>query len=122
MPRKKLDYLRTDVEKVTCFREMFELAAYEAGDKIAYRYKENGEIKEASYFNVISLIGKLGSFLDSLELSDKTIACIGPNSFRWIITYLTVLRSEGIFVPIDKELPDDDFIHLIIRNIYFWND
>ncbi len=37
-------------------------------------------------------------------MQDKHIAIIGENSYKWLTVYLTVLKSTGVFVPIDKEL------------------
>ena len=35
---------------------------------------------------------------------DKHIACIGKNSYNWVLTYLTVLKGSGVYVPVDNEL------------------
>ncbi|HBL40589.1 MAG TPA: AMP-dependent synthetase, partial [Ruminococcaceae bacterium] len=55
----------------------------------------------------------LGAFLAQNDLTDCTAACIGANSVQWIKAYFTVLRSAGCFVPIDKELPAKDMLHLL---------
>lgn len=110
---KKRDYYRNDVEKVTSIREMIELAVFEAGDKIAYKYKEGDGIAEVTYAQFAHKIACLGAFLNSLDLDSHTVSCIGPNSFPWMLTYFTMLRSCGVFVPLDKELPDNDFINLL---------
>lgn len=112
MARNK-EYLRTDVEKITSIREMIELAVYEAGDKVAYKYKNGSEVEEVTYASFAGKIAALGAFLNSLELDDKTVSCVGKNSFRWILTYFTMLRSKGVFVPLDKELPENDIIYLL---------
>lgn len=104
---------KTNVEKISSIREMIELANYEAGDKIAYKYKDGEEIKEVTFSQFTKMIGSLGAFLNSLQLDDKKVACIGPNSFKYILTYFTMLRSSGVHVPLDKELPENDVVFLL---------
>jgi len=110
---KKNKYPLYDVESVSSIKEMMELAVKEAGEKIAYKYKINDEVKEATFSEFVNTVATLGAFLHANELSDKHIACIGNNSYKWIVTYLTALRGSGVFVPIDKELPEKDILHVI---------
>ena len=43
---------------------------------------------------------ELEGFKASLGIADKHIAMIGENSYKWLTVYLTVLKSTGVFVPI----------------------
>ncbi|MBR3835408.1 MAG: AMP-binding protein [Clostridia bacterium] len=92
---------------------MMELAVKDAGDKIAYKYKVGEEIREVTFAKFVDTVNALGAFLNVEELSDKHIACIGGNSYNWIVAYMTALRSKGVFVPIDKELPENDIINVL---------
>lgn len=107
------DYPLYDVQKVSSIKEMIELAVRDAGEDIAYKFKENDTIKQVTFREFADTVYALGAFLKKGKLSDKHIACIGINSYNWIVTYMTALRGEGVFVPIDKDLPEDDIIHLI---------
>jgi long-chain acyl-CoA synthetase len=110
---KKKEYLREGVEKITSIREMVELAVFEAGDKIAYKYKKDDNVVEVTYSEFANTFTHLGAFLNSLDLDSKTVSCVGPNSYKWIVSYFSMLRSSGIFVPLDKDLPENDFIYLL---------
>lgn len=110
---KKNNYPLYDVEPVSSIREMMELAVKEAGDEIAYKFKSDNEVKEISFSEFVNTVSELGAFLYFNELADKHIACIGTNSYNWIVAYLTALRSSGVFVPIDKDLPEKDIVHVI---------
>ena len=107
------DYPLYDVQKVSSIREMIELAVRDAGENIAYKFKENDTVRQVTFREFADTVYSLGAFLKKENLSDKHIACIGINSYNWIVTYMTALRGEGVFVPIDKDLPEDDIIHLI---------
>ena len=38
------------------------------------------------------------------------IAIAGKNSYPWVVTYLSVITGEGVAVPLDASLPDDNLI------------
>lgn len=104
-----------EVEKISSIRDMIAQAEQQAGDTAAYRYKaEDGEtVLDVTYSRFISLLNALGAFLNSLGVDGEHIACLAPNSFNWILTYFTVLRSRGVFVPVDKELPLKDIQNVL---------
>jgi long-chain acyl-CoA synthetase len=113
---KNIKYPYYEVQPVASIKEMMELAVRDAGDEIAYKYKrdkEDEEVREVTFSEFVKEVTDLGSFLCEKGVSDKHIACIGHNSYEWILAYLTVLRSSGVFVPVDKELPEADIIHVI---------
>jgi len=93
-------------------RHMLDLAVEEAGDKIAYKYIEKKEIKEVTYREFKLITEYLGTAITDLGFGKSHIANIGINSFKWITIYVTVLKSAGVYVPIDKELPQTDIINV----------
>ncbi len=112
MNKKRFSYY--EVTKFTSIKEMLAIAAREAGDKIAFKYKGNGgEIVEVSYSDFEQQTGWLGAALTEKGFSDRHIACIGKNSYKWVLTYLTALKSAGVFVPVDKELPQNDILNVL---------
>jgi len=113
MTAKKPDYPYYEVEKFNSIKELLDIAVKEAGDTAAFKYKENGGIVEVTYSEFVSEVNALGSALTEFGFGSKHIACIGINSYKWIVTYLTVLKSAGVFVPIDRELPPADIFHIL---------
>ncbi len=97
MAKKKFSYY--EVTKFNSIKDMLRLAVKEAGDKIAFKYKEKGEIIEVTYTDFVEHVTWLGSALTERGFSDQHIACIGNNSYKWILIYLSVLKSAGVFVP-----------------------
>lgn len=109
-PNKLKPYEVKDFKNI---RHMVDLAAEEAGDKIAYKYIEKKEIKEVT-FNEFRLITEyLGTAIADLGFGSSHVANIGINSFKWICIYVSVLKSSGVYVPIDKELPETDIINVV---------
>lgn len=101
-------------KKFGSIREMMELARTEAGDKIAYKFGgSDDEIVSVTYEAFDNRTKQLGAALCELGYGKSHIACIGENSYNWIVTYLTVLQSAGVYVPVDKELPTPEMLHVL---------
>ena len=59
----------------------------------------------------------LGTALDKvLNLKGKPIVIIGENTYHWYVSYMTMLCSDGIAVPVDKELPPNEIENVIKRS------
>lgn len=101
------------VKKFETLRQMVDMAVEESGDTIAYKYRENKEIKSITYRDFRAQTSYLGTAIKSLGMADKHINIIGDNSFKWLHTYITVLLSEGVCCPVDKELPIGDIINVV---------
>lgn len=111
MAKNKFKYY--DVQMVSTIAEMIELAKNECPLKTAYKFKKDDGIFCLTYSAFIDRVYALGAFLAEKGYSDAHIACIAGNSIDWINAYFTVLRSSGVFVPIDRALPASDMINLI---------
>ena len=109
---KELKYY--DVQKVGTIKELLEIAVEQAGDKIAFKYKdEKGKVIDVTYKEFQKDTFELGTALNSINMADKHIAVISENNYKWVTVYLTVLKSKGVIVPIDKELPVCDIINVL---------
>ncbi len=122
---KKVELKYYEVKKFNSIKEMMELAVKEAGYKTAFEYKENKEVKKITYSRFYEDTVELGTALTDINMEGAHIACIGNNSYKWITIYLTVLKSNGVFVPVDKELPKDDIINVLENSdseVLFFDD
>ena len=110
MSNKKLN----NVTQISSIKELLELAVKESGDKIAFKYKgKEDRIVQVTYKQFDEDTKELGTALASIGMQDKHIAMIGENSYKWLVVYLTVLKSTGVFVPIDKELTVEGIINVL---------
>ncbi len=108
------NYPLYEVTPVHSVRELLTMAEEEAGDKIAFRFRTNGDaIRDVTYREFVRDVRALGSALTERGLIGDHIAQIGENSYRWINVYLTVLRGDGVYVPVDKDLPAPDILNIL---------
>lgn len=110
------NYSLNPVTKVKSIRELLDIAVKEAGDDIAFEYRDENDkekIIKVTYKEFVKDIDELGTALASIGMESSHIAIIGENSYKWLTVYLTVLKSTGVFVPIDKELTCKEIINVL---------
>lgn len=105
-----------EVTKFGSIREMLQIAKREAGNEIAFKYKQDDVVINVTYNEFIEQTELLGAALTDAGFGSSHIACIGKNSYKWIVTYLTVLKSAGVYVPIDSELPSADILNVLDKS------
>ncbi len=101
------------VKEFKSFREVVERNIAQKGDKPAFLYREKGEVKSVLYSEFCNESSFLGSALYEKGLSSRHVACIGENCYRWIVVFFTMLHSQGVFVPIDRQLPENDIVNVL---------
>lgn len=111
--KKQENYAINEVIKFDNIREMLDLAVENNPNHIAFMYKENKQEKQKTYKEFQNDTFYLGTALSSINMDKKHIAIIGENSYNWVTVYLTVLQSNGVVVPVDKELPTADIINVL---------
>ena len=94
-----------------------ELIAYikEAySDKVAFRYRKEGDICNVSFSQFSDDVTALGEYLLAHDYGEgKRIALLGENSYPWVVTYFAVINIGAVLVPIDKELKPNEIVHLL---------
>lgn len=104
-----------DVPKVNTIKEIIDLAVEKAGDKNAFEFKKSSksEITQITYKQFKEEINQLGTAMCKIGIGNSHIAVIGENSYNWLKTYVTVLLSDGVVVPVDKELTVNEIINVL---------
>jgi long-chain acyl-CoA synthetase len=106
-------------------KEMLKNIEKDFSDEIAFKVKYHDEIVGIKYSKLIEDVKGLGTYLTSLDLNNKRIALISSNRYEWCVTYLAVTTANYIIVPLDKSLPENEFISLLERSeaeVLFYED
>lgn len=102
------------IKPFSSIREMLMMAVNEDGEKIAYKFKNpDGTVREVTYIELHQTVEALGASLTEMGLGSSHIAIVSENRYDWIVAYLTVLQSAGVFVPIDRQLTTKEKLHLL---------
>ena len=98
------------------FGEMLDIAKSSAGGRIAFRYRTGDMIREVNYAEFCHDVYSLLFALKEKSVDTCHIACLSENRYEWINTYLTALCSKGVFVPIDREMTEDEIINVLTHS------
>ncbi len=99
--------------KLTSIRQLLTEAVASEPNHVSYMYRNDSEVVSVTTREFYDSVEALGASITSRGYGCSHIACVGENSYPWIQTFLTVLMSGGVYVPLDKELPIDSLIFLI---------
>ncbi len=112
--------LYNNSKKLNTFRELVETSAEKYGEKNAFIIKEsmdkNPKYKYISYNDLKRDVDNFAQGLIHLGLEHKRIAIIGKNSYEWAATFVSVLSSVGIVVPLDKGLQEEEIESSLSRS------
>ncbi len=94
--------------------EMLKKSCLQYGDKAAFRVKVAGSWFEHSYRDLWNTSDRIATAIESWGLKEgERCAILGPSSPAWVKAYLGILKSNGIVVPIDKELKQVELRHIL---------
>lgn len=100
-------------EEITNFKDMLYRSADIYRSRTAFRIKnKDGNIYSITYEQFKNDVVYLGTSLIKHGFSNRKIAVIGKNSYKWCVSYMAA-SIVGIVVPIDKELHTDDVINFM---------
>lgn len=88
---------------------------YDAQDAYRYHDKPYGTEIVHSYRDFADDIDTLGTALMHLGLAKKHIVVIGANCYEWAVAHNAVINGVGVSVPLDRQLPEPEVIHLTRR-------
>ncbi|MBR5943457.1 MAG: AMP-binding protein, partial [Lachnospiraceae bacterium] len=95
------------------FKELTKVSLEKNPDKDVFVYMENKEERHVSYAKHFENMNALGTAIAHEDFHGRHIAMVGENCYEWALTQLTVLASDNVYVPIDKELPMEDLLNVI---------
>lgn len=99
-------------------KEIFELSTnkYKEKEFILEKFDKKEGYKEITFGKFREDVINLGTGLEKiLNLKGKRVIIISETTYDWYVSYMTILCSDGIAVPIDKELPVNEIENLIKR-------
>ena len=115
-PKNRL-YQKTNYENV---REVIKDGIEKHPNAIAFTLKnkidKKVEYRDITYKEFEKEINYLGTGFLKEGLKNKRISIIGPNSYQWALSYITILFGIGVVVPLDKGLPAQEIEDSIIRS------
>lgn len=91
-------------------RDLYRSSAASFGNKVLYYYSEDQEKKQITYAEFWNTIKAFGNALYKYGLESAHIAVVGDTHPYWVAAFAAVLSGDGVIVPLDRELDEDEMI------------
>lgn len=107
-------YWYKDIRNIVTLKDMLSSSVDLFGDNPAFWVKEKkgAPYKSISYKLLENDVKAIGTMLAQMGVGKK-IAVMGQGSYEWICTYIAIVNSGNIAVPIDKELSGAEIENLL---------
>ena len=84
------------------------------GDKVGFCYfDKERKLHELSYVRFYNRVVRTAAGLTQMGYAGKKIALLGETSVAWLASYLAILVTGGVAIPMDKELEIDSIVGLL---------
>lgn len=84
---------------------------------ITQKFDHKGKFEDITYGKFRDdVIGFGTGLIEYLGLKDKRVVIISETTYEWYVSYMAMLCGVGIAVPMDKELPENEFENLVKRS------
>lgn len=114
-----------EILELSSIPEGFIRVAEKYPERIAFREPDvTGNYRSVTYYDLREKVDSLAKAILDME-KKPVVGVTGINSVAWAETYLATLRSGGIIVPIDRELPAQEMLtilHYSGANMIFFDE
>ncbi len=84
---------------------------------VTQKFDHKGKYENITYGQFREdVIGFGTGLIEYLGLKDKRVIIISETTYNWYVSYMALLCGVGIAVPVDKELPANEFESLVKRS------
>ena len=112
-----------EVRNITDFKDLLNQTVNLYGTRPAFIFKkrmykkdEVPEFYDITYNEFKREVDCVGTALNNLNLQDERVALIAKDRYEWISAYYAVTTGNKTIVPLDKSLPDNEIISLVVRS------
>jgi len=96
-------------------KDMLERVAAYFKDTPALQEIRDGQVVTYTFSQIFSDVEALGEALIEMGLEGKHIAISADNSYRFVVSYLSICGGVGVAVPVDKDAPEQNFSLLLAK-------
>ena len=101
-------------------KQLMEYSLKKYPNNIAFKLKEKQD-KEVKYINItykefFEQVNNYGASLYNLNLENKRIAIISKNRYEWALSYLSILFSGLVAIPLDKDLTPTEIENSLVKS------
>ena len=96
-------------------RHLWEINTKTYEDKPFFSYKQDGELRHISFREMHDIIQNLGTAFFKIGVMGQNTALLSETRYEWLASYFAAACGQGIVVPLDKELLEEQILNFIER-------
>lgn len=89
---------------------------YQDKPRYIYKSKKTRELVYVTFNDFLNEMNRIGTAFIQMGLGGKTVAVIGETHPTYITTYYAVVNGNGVIVPLDKEINDEELVNFLKRS------
>ena len=105
-------------EKFADLRDLMVRTCAKYSELDAFIFRRSPKLSEIhrTYYEFGKDIKGLGTYLLNSKYAGERLAVVGENAYEWFVSYNAILSSGSVGVPLDRALPEDELIQLLVRS------
>ncbi len=88
----------------------------EALDAFIFRRNPKQSEIHRTYHEFGEDIKSLGTYIANSKYCGDKLAVVGENCYEWFVSYIAILSTDSVGVPLDRMLPEEELIALLERS------
>lgn len=113
---KNRNYSLYELEEYESLNQMICRKAEKCKDMTTFQYMQANNLYNVSYKGFLDDILVAGKYIEDFIKKPTHIAILGENSYQWLVTFMAVVMSGNVAVPLDKELDSAGIQELLISS------
>ena len=108
-------FIRDRVPKPKNLRELWDYNKNTYGPQSYFSYKKDKTIVTLTYNDMHAIMQKTGTAFHKIGIMGETIAILTETRHEWLACYMATVNGNGIVVPLDKELAEEQVLNFLER-------
>ena len=105
-------------DKFTDIRDLVVRTCDKYSELDAFIFRRSPKLSEVhrSFFEYGNDIKGLATYILNSKYAGDRLAVVGENAYEWFVSYNAILSSGAVGVPLDRMLPEEELIQLLVRS------
>ncbi len=107
-----------EADRYSNIRELVLTTCDKHAELDAFIFRRNPKESEShrSFAEFGEDIRNLTTYILNCKYAGDKLAVVGENCYEWYVSYISILSSDSIGVPLDRALPEDELVALLERS------
>lgn len=102
--------IQNDKEEINTIQKLLKKTVEEHKDRVAYELENGNKISYAKFYNDVQA---LQNGIGTIQTQSNNIGIISENRYEWEIAFFSIITSNKVVVPIDKNYTKEEITNIV---------